>query len=90
MPNRALTTARSLTVSVVAATALGTAALGLHLATDHQAAQAVGAVQQPLLPVPDVAPVAPQDPGSNGGGGFTEVAPPLGGGGAPLTTTNGS
>jgi hypothetical protein len=90
MPNRALATARSLTVSVVAATALGTVALGLHLATDHQAAQAVGAVQQPLVLVPDDAPAAPQDPGTGGGGGFTQVAPPLGGGGAPLTTTNGS
>lgn len=89
MPNRALATARSLTVSVVAATALGTVALGLHLATDHQAAQAVGAVEQPLLLVPDDAPAAPQDPGT-GGGGFTQVAPPLVGSGAPLTTTNGS
>ena len=89
MPNRALATARSLTVGVVAATALGTVALGLRLATDHQAAQAVGAVQQPLLLVPDDAPAAPQDP-PTGGGGFTQVAPPLVGGGAPLTTTNGS
>lgn len=42
MPNRALRTARTLTGTAVAATALGTAVLGVHLATDAATAQAAG------------------------------------------------
>jgi len=40
MPNRALSTARTLTGTAVVATALGTAVLGVHLATDAATAQA--------------------------------------------------
>jgi hypothetical protein len=42
MPNRALSTARMLTGTAVVATALGTAVLGVHLATDAATAQAAG------------------------------------------------
>ena len=42
MPNRALSTARTLTGTAVVATALGTAVLGVHLATDAATAQAAG------------------------------------------------
>ena len=42
MPNRALSTARTLTGTAVVATALGTGVLGVHLATDAATAQAAG------------------------------------------------
>ena len=80
MPNRALSTARTLTGTAVVATALGTAVLGVHLATDAATAQAAGTTSssddgRARTPQPS----APQQQGGGGLLGFTG----FGGLGAP-------
>lgn len=99
MPNRALSTARTLTVTTVAAAALGTAALGVHLATDHATAQAApalpstsGLLQQPTAPQQQAVPQqAPNQPDQQGGGGFfSAFGQVLPGGGTSHSGSGGS
>ncbi len=97
MPNRALSIARTLTGTAVAAAGLATAALGVHLATDHQSAQAAqaprsstgSADQQPQQSAPQQ-----QDDGGGFFGGFSGFgqvqAPSTGGGGQVHARSNGS
>jgi hypothetical protein len=88
MPNRALGTARTLTVTTVAAAALGTAVLGVHLATDHASTQAAPATLGGSSPLPQQSapqqtpdPPAQAQPQSGGGffSGFGQILPGQGG-----------
>ena len=84
MPNRALSTARTLTGTAVVATALGTAVLGVHLATDAATAQAAGTTTsssddgRARTPQPS-APQQQEGGGLLGFTGFGGLAAPSGG-----------
>jgi hypothetical protein len=94
MASRALDTARNVTVTLVAAAAVGTAGAGVHLATDHDAARAVGGTSA-SRGTTDSTPSAPTETRSSQGrsflGGFGQVLAPLnGGGGASHSSSHGS
>ncbi len=89
MPARALSTARTVTVAALAATALGTATLGVHLATDRATAGAAGVSPSSRTPQ-QAEPRQREDGGVLGFSGFGLVQPPGAGGGGAQTRTHGS